>query len=317
MRISGFSFVRNGLSLYYPVLESVRSILSICDEFVVAVGRGWEGDATRQAIAAIGDPRIRILDTVWEEHHFRRGTVNAIQTDIARAACTGDWLFYLQADEVVHERYLDRVALRCNDLIAVPEVEGLLFRFKHFWGDYDHYVESHAWYPYEIRIIRNRPEIRSWHSAQSFRWYERYEHPWQEGATRKLNVATIEADIYHYGWVRPPRLMQAKNKALNVVHAGAAAAEARYAALPEDFDYGDRSLLSRFTGTHPAVMADRVRRMDWDAWSARLPGRTRLRPKHARLKYRALTFVERTLFGGQPVFGNRNYRVIAGRGVRS
>jgi hypothetical protein len=39
MKISGFSFVRNGIKLYYPVIESIQSILPICDEFIIAVGK--------------------------------------------------------------------------------------------------------------------------------------------------------------------------------------------------------------------------------------------------------------------------------------
>jgi hypothetical protein len=311
MRISGFSFVRDGLTLDYPVVEALRSLLPIVDELVVAVGEGLPEDGTREAIEAIGDPKIRILDTVWDEKHFHRGAVNAVQTDIARLECTGDWLFYLQADEVVHERWLEPIERRCRDLLERREVEGLLFRYRHFWGDYDHCMANHAWYPYEIRVIRNLPEIRSWHSAQSFRWYDRYEHPWQESGTRKLRVAKVDAEIHHYGWVRPPRGMQAKNKALNVVHAGRAGAEARYAALPDEFDYGDLSRVPRFEGTHPTVMRERIAAA---RALPRLPAsgeRRGPRPKHERLKYRVLGFLERALFRGEPVFGGRNYRVIA------
>lgn len=309
MRISGFSFVRDGLSLDYPVVESIRSILPLCDEFVVAVGKGSPEDRTRDAIAGIGDPKIRILDTEWDEGHFRRGAINAIQTDLAREACTGDWLFYVQADEVVHEKYLDAIGRRCEELVRDREVEGLLFRFRHFWGDYDRYAEGHAWYAREIRIVRNDPAIRSWHSAQSFRYYERYEHPWQESHTRKLRVARVDAEIFHYGWVRPPHLMQRKNKALNVLHAGRQSAEARYAALPSAFDYGHLDRLPRFSGTHPAVMRDRIAAKMWRPTPAP-PGGRREVPKHERLRYRLLTAIEKVVSGGEPLFANRNYVLL-------
>ncbi len=311
MRISGFSFVRNGLILDYPIVEALRSILPIVDELVVAVGAGQPDDRTREAIEGIGDPKICILDTVWDEKHFRRGAVNAVQTDIARLACSGDWLFYLQADEVVHERWLEPIESRCRDLLDRRDVEGLLFRYRHFWGDYDHCMANHAWYPYEIRVIRNLPQIRSWHSAQSFRWYDRYEHPWQETDTRKLRVAKVDAEIHHYGWVRSPRRMQAKNKALNVVHAGPEAAEERYAALPDEFDYGDLSRVPRFDGTHPVVMRERIAAATWTSVPPRPRDPRGPRPKHEQLKYRVLSFLEKRFFGGEPVFGGRNYRVIA------
>ena len=62
MKISGFSFCRNAQKLYYPLAESIRSILPLCDEFVVAVGKGDADDRTRETIEGIGDPKIRILD---------------------------------------------------------------------------------------------------------------------------------------------------------------------------------------------------------------------------------------------------------------
>ncbi len=106
MKISGFSFVRNGDKLYYPVAEAIQSILPICDEFVIAVGKGDEDDRTRELIEAIDDPKIRIIDTEWNEQYYKKGIINSIQTDIAMQECSGDWLFYVQADEVVHEKYL-------------------------------------------------------------------------------------------------------------------------------------------------------------------------------------------------------------------
>jgi len=72
MKISGFSFVRNGIKLYYPVVESIKSILPIVDEFVIAVGKGDDDDTTREQIAAIGDPKIKIIDTVWEEKYLKK-----------------------------------------------------------------------------------------------------------------------------------------------------------------------------------------------------------------------------------------------------
>lgn len=314
MKISGFSFVRNGDSLYYPVVESIQSVLPICGEFVVAVGAGDPHDRTRERIAGIGDARIRIVDTVWEEKYFRRGAINAQQTDIAKAACTGDWLLYLQADEVIHEQYLPALAKRCEELQGDSDVEGLLLRYKHFWGDYDHYFEGHAWYSEEIRCIRNLPEIHSWHSAQSFRYFDRYESSWQATDTRKLRVARVDAEIYHYGWVRPPRLMQQKKHALRTVHAGATQAAAESRCASADFDYGPLGALPRFRGTHPAVMKDRVAAMDWQA-GLRERGRRPRDPardvyRHYRFKYRLLTSIEKWLFGGQQVFGSRNYRLV-------
>lgn len=312
MRISGFSFVRNGDSLYYPVAEAVRSILPLVDEFVVAVGSGDPGDKTREAIESIGDRKIRIIDTVWEERFCNRGVINAIQTDVAKEACSGDWLFYLQADEVVHEKDLPKIRNRCDSLLHRHEVEGLLFRYRHFWGDYDHYHDSHRWYPREIRIIRNRPDIHSFESAQSFRSFDPYIHPRQSGGTRKLRVAEVDAEIFHYGWVRPPRLMQAKSRAFFSIHWGRREADSFYDREPELFDYGPLNRLERFQGTHPAVMLERIEKMNWkDALQhGGRPDPRRKKHKHEQLRYRLLTWCEKRLFGGRRLFSFENYCLL-------
>ena len=312
MKISGFSFVRNGEKLYYPTVEAIKSILPICDEFVIAVGKGDEDDHSRELIAAIDDPRVKIIDTVWEEKYCHRGMIISYHTDIAMQACSGDWLFYVQADEVVHEKYLPVIKARCEELLPDPRVEGLLFKYKHFWGDYDHYHGGHGWYPYEIRIVRNLPQIHSYQSAQSFRWFDSYDNPRQETGTRKLYVAKVAAEIYHYGWVRPPHLMQNKRRALDSVHWGKDKAEAYYANAPQYFDYGPMDRLAVFTGTHPAVMQEMIARMDWQdkLQKSGKPNPFREPHKHDKLQIRLLSLVEKYLNGGRQIGTFKNYHLL-------
>ncbi|MBL7033597.1 MAG: hypothetical protein ISR91_05570 [Candidatus Delongbacteria bacterium] len=315
MKISGFSFVRNGVKLYYPVAESIRSLLPLCDEVIVAVGQGDPDDTTREALAAIDDPKIRIIDTVWEERYQQKGAINAVQTDIALRACSGDWCFYLQADEVVHERFLPLIRERCEQLLEDEEVEGLLFNYRHFWGDYDHCHNLHGWYPHEIRLVRNRPHIHSWQSAQSFRSFDYWEHPRQPEGTRKLRVASVAAEIFHYGWVRPPKLMQNKRRALDSVHWGRQRAARHYDQAPQEFDYGPLDRVPRFTGTHPAVMREMISRINWQdkLQQSGRPNRLREPHKHERFKYRLLTWLEQRWLGGHQLGGFRNYRLLKGK----
>ena len=312
MKISGFSFVRNAIKLYYPVVESIISILPICDEFIIAVGKGDSDDRTREKILSIGDPKIKIIDTVWEEKYFKKGIINAIQTNIAKEFCSGDWLFYLQADEVVHEKYLPVIKSRCQELLDNKEIEGILFKYKHFWGDYEHYHKSHGWYPYEIRIIRNRSDIYSWQSAQSFRKFDYYDNPRQKDGTHKLKVAKIDAEIYHYGWVRPPYLMQNKRRALDSVHWGRKKAQEYYNNAPKEFDYGPLDRLAVFRETHPKVMKEMIEKMNWQdklQYSGK-PNPNREPHKHERLKFRFLSFVEKHFLCGKQIGGFKNYILI-------
>lgn len=314
MKISGFSMVKNGIKLYYPVVEMIKSILPIVDEFVIAIGKGAPDDTTREKVMAIESDKIKIIDTEWDLEKFPRGMENAHQTDIAKNHCSGDWLFYLQADEVIHEKYLPIIKKRCEELLENKKVEGLLFKYRHFWGDYNHYQKSHGWYPHEIRIIRNDPEIHSWESAQSFRRIPNFDgknYRQQEG-TYKLRVAPVDAYVYHYGWVRPPHLMADKKKALDTVHKGSEKVREMYKNVENVFDYGPLDRLAKFKGTHPKVMQKMISEMDWQdklQYSGKPDPRRELH-KHERLKYRILTWIEQNLLGGKQIGGFKNYKLI-------
>lgn len=312
MKISGFTMVRNAVKLYYPVREAILSILPVVDEFVVALGDCDADDTTQEQIKSIGSDKVRIIHTVWDIESYPRGMEHAHQTDIAREACTGDWLFYLQADEVVHEKYLPHIVDQCRLYRDDQRVEGFLFDYIHFYGDYWHHIDYHGWYPEEIRIVRNDPDIHSFASAQSFRRIPHFDgksYRDKEG-TFKLQVKKIDAAIYHYGWVRPPSLMQRKSKSFHAIHKGTAHAEQIYQERSESFDYGNMNRCRRFNGTHPAVMKHVIEKFDWGDALHFERGYTPARPKmkHEKLKYRILSFIERHFFGGRPLFGYSNWK---------
>lgn len=311
MKISGFSFVRNATKLYYPVKESIQSILPIVDEFVIAVGKGDADDTTLAEIEQIKSDKIRIIHTEWDSDSYSHASIYAQQTDVAKKACTGDWLFYLQSDEVIHEKYLPVIKARCEQLLHDKEVEGLLFKYIHFWGTYSRYMVSHYWYPKEMRIIRNDPDIHSWRDAQSFRRIPHFDGKdyFQKQGTDKLKVATVDAVVYHYGWVRPPRLMQKRRKSFAADYHGEARADQIFEVQEEVFDYGTLARLKQFKDSHPAVMKDFILRFDWADEIGKTPP-PGMEQKHDRLKYRLLTAVEEALLGGTQIGGFKNYTLL-------
>lgn len=312
MQISGFSMVRNASKLYYPVRESICSILPIVDEFVIAVGQGDPDDQTREMLQSISD-KVKIIDTVWDTEQFPNGTENAHQTDIAKEACSGDWLFYLQADEVIHEQYLPEIKSKCEAYVNDPEVEGFLFNYVHFWGDFWHYVPNHGWYPNEIRIVRNDPDIHSWRSAQSFRRIPGFDgkNYRQKEGTYKLQVAALNAFVYHYGWVRPPRLMRKKKKALANIHKSRGKTESPLDTEEPGFDYGYLDRLPRFEGTHPEVMQDWIAQFNWgEELKPEKIDPERLPYRHERMSNRFLTFIEQNILGGHQLFNSKNWKVV-------
>jgi hypothetical protein len=316
MKISGFTIGKNISKLYYPMKESIMSILPVVDEFIVVLGDSDTDDTTRAEIESIGSSKIKIIDSRWDTAQFPSGTVYAQQTHLAKEHCSGDWLFYIQADEVVHEKYLPVIKKRCSELLDDREIEGLVFNYIHFWGDYWHYHDSHGWYRREIRIIRNDPEIIPWRDAQSFRRIPGFDGKdyLRKENTFKLKVADVDAWMYHYGWVRPPRYMKSKSIVFNSHYR-----DKKQADLPDEkklhdmtFDYGVLGRLPEFKGSHPSVLREKIRQFDWKDQLQYTGKRNRNRPphKHEKFRYRLVSFIEKYLLFGRPVGEFENYRII-------
>lgn len=74
MKVCGFSFVRNGVKFDYPFVEAIRSILPLCDEIIVAVGKS--DDNTLEMVRCI-DKKITVVETEWDENIQQGGKVFA------------------------------------------------------------------------------------------------------------------------------------------------------------------------------------------------------------------------------------------------
>lgn len=254
MKVSGFTIIKNARLYDFPIREAILSILPICDEVVVAVG-DCEDD-TREMIAAISPQKIRIIDTVWNKQLNSGGEVLADETNKAFRAidADADWCFYIQGDEVVHEKYLDNIYQCMLGAKDDSRVDGLLFKYLHFYGSYDYVGASSNWYRDEIRIIKNDKRIYSYKDAQGFR----------KGNNEKLNVKAVDASIFHYGWVREPKKMNAKLLNTGSYWGGKDFDPSKHEANYEgEFDYGQIDALKKFKGTHPAAMKPRIQRMNW------------------------------------------------------
>jgi hypothetical protein len=266
MKVGGFTFVRNAIRFDYPIVEAIRSILPLCDEVVVAVGRSE--DDTLGLVRGIGDPKIRILETVWDDSLREGGRVLAVETDKAFQALSPDldWALYIQGDEVLHERGIPSMQDAMRRHQGDRGVDGLLFDWLHFYGSYDYVAEATRWYRREVRVVRRDPGIFSYRDAQGFR----------RRPNEKLRVKRSGATIHHYGYVRPPRQMQDKVRTFNRLWHDDGWIE-KNVAPGEEFDYGQVDALRRFEGTHPAVMLPRVAAMNWtfdrdltaNRWSAK------------------------------------------------
>ncbi len=253
--ISGFTFCRNAVIFDYPVVESIRSILPIVDEYVVTVGRSDDG--TLDLIHSIGSPKIRVIETDWDENLRRDGLIFSQQTNLALGHCKGDWAFYLQADEVVHEDDLDSVLRSLERVHPRREVLGLLFRYLHFHGDY---WSIDPWaYHWEVRLIRNDGRLRSIGDACGFGCVaDPVERNLKDGPRRRL--AKSGGRIFHYGYVKDPTVLVLKKRYQASLYHEVVPHPERQILARSAWQFETYDILKEFRGTHPAVMAARVSR---------------------------------------------------------
>lgn len=291
MKISGFTFVRNAVKFDYPVVESINSILPIVDEFIVSVGNSE--DDTLALIQSINSPKIKIVHSVWDDSLREGGRVLAVETDKAFAQISpdADWAFYLQADEVVHEKDLPHIVKAAEQHLHNKKVEGLIFNYKHFYGTYDYIGDSRRWYAFEIRLIKNNKDFYSYRDGQGFRI----------GKDRKLFVKHAHASIYHYGWVRHPHKQLEKLNNFYSLWNGK-----EYVAQPvqekDQFDFFENvDSVSLFKETHPAVMKKRIEEKNWQV---------ELDVNHKKFSFKDNLLYKLERLTGRRLFRFRNYTKI-------
>jgi len=239
LKVSGFTIVRNAVKFHYPVIASITSILPICDEFIVNVGDSDDG--TLDLVRSIKDPKVRVIQNKWD---MGKGpAVLSEQTNIVLSHCAGDWAFYLQSDEVIHEADLPRLRSCMRRYWHDPSVDALRFKWLHFYGSFWRYRIDAGWYQKQDRIIRNNGTVESHGDAFGFQR--------KDGAPlRQKNAGCL---LYHYGWVHSGTLMASRLS--NAVGIGYAAPDAPAGSV---YDYGDLDRFPIYFGTHPAVMQEAV-----------------------------------------------------------
>lgn len=249
MKISGFTFIRNGGKLGYPFVPAIKSLLPLCDEVIVNVPRST--DDTLAAVRAIGDPKIRIIESDWDEAMRSGGLILSHHTNLALAQCTGDWCVYIQGDEVLHEDSIPAMRAAMEREFHNRAVQGLLVDYTHFYGSYQTQVCGFGWYYQEVRIVRRDPQIRSRGDAQGFR----------TEAGEKLRVKESGGHYLHYGHARHPDLAQQRLREFSKLWHPDEQVE-KIAARAADY-YDDDQKVEAFTGTHPVLMKEIVATADW------------------------------------------------------
>jgi len=237
MRVSGFTFLKNAEINGYPFIESIQSILPLVDEFICVIGAS--SDRTLTLVEGIGSQKIKIVQTVWNPNMRDRGFVYGQQKMIGQYMCTGDWIFYLEGDEVLHESEISNIRDSMQTYVSDDDVEALYFNFFHFYGTPQQY--GIAGYRQAPRILKN--SIRSYAPDGLF-WVVMDRN--KRG--RYPSACSANANIYHYGHCRLIEAMRSKNEQVGQYWGRS---------HPEFAGYGDIDLaeLRPFIGTHPALMS--------------------------------------------------------------
>lgn len=286
-RVSAFTIVRNAVLLDFPVVESIRSVLPLCDEFVVNVGASDDG--TLDLVRTVDDPRVRILEADWDMS--RAEQVLQVETARAMRACRHSWGVYIQADEVLHEAGIPILRSTLDETNRDARIEALVVRYRHFFGDPFTEAVNRRWYRREARVVRLDPalDIHPYRDAQGFR---------AGPADRKVRARLTTAEMFHYGWSRSAAGLQEKRSEDRKLYSNLRAAPP------------DAPLLTwfpglrPFRGAHPAVARDWVERHRHD------PDRTLSTPRFrwGHLRFHLSDMVERVT--GSRLFEFRNYRLI-------
>jgi hypothetical protein len=239
MKVSGFTFIKNGVILGYPFVESIQSILPIVDEFVVNIGDS--DDDTLELIRSIDSPKIRIIESQWNPNMKDKGYVYGQQKMISHFNCSGDWAFYIEGDEIYHENDLSQIKASMESHLEDSNIEALVLDFYHFYGNANTYLDSPGWYRSEARIIKT--SCRSYAPDGLF-WLILDNN--KKG--RYPRAKHIGVHCFHYGWVRSQDQMNLKSMQV----------QRYWGKVYQKVDYTqmDSKIFKRFNGTHPKIIQD-------------------------------------------------------------
>jgi hypothetical protein len=242
MKISGFTIVKNAVKYNYPVKESILSILPICNEFIVNVGDS--DDNTLSLIESIKNPKIKIVKRNWDMSKGEK--VLTDETNFALSRCAGDWAFYLQSDEVVHEKDLPKLKKLMQKYLHDENVDAIKFKWLHFYISCYRYRIDAGWFQKQNRIIKNNNTIEANSGAWGFK----------KKKQDKIDSIKNSCYIYHYGWINNPKALTAKIG--DAERMGYTRSD--YKEIDEAFDLEKLNKFPVYFGTHPITMKERIKK---------------------------------------------------------
>ena len=189
--------VKNGLINGYPFWESLHSCLPFADEIIIS--EGFSRDKTYEAIlkfAELHKDKVKLFRTKWERFHTPYGEVISHVSQEAMSKCSHEWIYYLQADEIVHEG--NHEFLRKVGRNEFPKFNSVSFPYKHCLGTWNPLPPDHPAYSEAIRMVKNTSAIKLLGDGWNF-----------TGAVSPCYPAgAVPKPIFHLGWVFPKNIDQ-------------------------------------------------------------------------------------------------------------
>lgn len=217
----------------------------MCDEIIINVGfddpECKKDDGTHEYLRShFTHHKYKFLNSWWDPNKTKSGLILSEQTNIALKAAEGKFIHYIQGDEAIHENDFPAIHNGIIKMDKDQKIEGLVFDYKHFYGNLDVIKHTRNTYRREVRVIRNSIGLQSHLDAQGFRHLD----------GSKPNCIRIDASIYHYGWARPKNIMAKKIKVMDRFYHG----DQFDRHDKEEFEYNRIWGLKPFKGTHPRVV---------------------------------------------------------------
>lgn len=153
--LSGYTTTRNCISQNYPYEAAISSMLDFCDEVVVMDGGSDDGTYEILEKWALDNPKLKVYRSEMQWDSKRFAIFDGMLKSMAREACTMDYCWQMDSDEIVHETDFEKIQKILRnfpsniDLLALPVVE--------FWGGKDKVrMDINPW---KWRLSRNKKYI--------------------------------------------------------------------------------------------------------------------------------------------------------------
>ena len=201
--------IKDAITNGYPFWESLESCLPFADEIVISEGYSDDDTLHFLKLFAVQHPgKVEIFHDYWGAIESPNGEAISVISNLNLRRCKYEWIYYLQADEIIHPGNYSYIRMIADNDIPVNSVE---FWFVHFLGSWIpigplSVPDWPGFYNVAIRMVRNRDDIQLRGDAWTF-----------GGETNPAMIAELAPrHLYHLAWVFPENILQKRMSKANI-----------------------------------------------------------------------------------------------------